>query len=126
MHHVNQTFEERLTNDDGYQCALDSSGFPRVGVMEFDVDDVNYMISTNTLNSVILHEMGHVLGFGTLWDQFQLSDTTTPPGIYYKGTEGNRGNVDIGRTGRAVIEDIGGPGTAGGHWKEDLPTGYDT
>ncbi len=37
------------------------------GLMIFDTADVATMISGGTLNSVMLHEMGHVIGFGTLW-----------------------------------------------------------
>ena len=36
--------------------------------MQFDVADMAKLISNGTLQSVVLHEMGHVLGIGTLWD----------------------------------------------------------
>ena len=39
----------------------------RVGVMEFDSADVVTMESNGTFDDVVLHEMGHVLGIGTLW-----------------------------------------------------------
>src|SRR5206468_3798545 len=41
---------------------------PYHGVMQFDTADLAAMESNGTLLSVILHEMGHVLGVGTLWD----------------------------------------------------------
>src|SRR6185503_13889867 len=44
------------------------SMLPIDGVMEFDSADVASMESGGTLVGVILHEMGHVLGFGTIWD----------------------------------------------------------
>jgi hypothetical protein len=43
----------------------------------------------------------------------------------YTGANGNQGNVEVGRSGRAYIEDLYGDGTKLGHWKEDLPQGYD-
>lgn len=43
------------------------SSFPAIGVMIFDSDDVNSLVIDGTFESVILHEMGHVLGVGTLW-----------------------------------------------------------
>jgi hypothetical protein len=43
-----------------------SNGLSVFGVMLFDSADVGTLSST-TLRSVILHEMGHVIGFGTLW-----------------------------------------------------------
>jgi hypothetical protein len=65
-------------------------------------------------------------GIGTLWDRFDLIDTSNPPVVLYTGTEGNLGNEEIGRTGqRAFVEDEGGPGTAMSLWKEDPPLGYD-
>ena len=45
------------------------------------------------------------------------------------GANGNAGHVAIGGTGEADIEDLGGAGTARGHWKEsvyenELMTGF--
>ena len=44
------------------------SGLTVLGVMEFDTADVAQLITQGLLNTVMLHEMGHVIGFGTLWD----------------------------------------------------------
>jgi hypothetical protein len=44
------------------------TGLPVVGVMRFDTADVGMLISGGDFNAVVLHEMGHVLGFGTLWE----------------------------------------------------------
>ncbi len=57
-----------------------TSGLTAVGVMEFDTADIATLISNGQLNEVMLHEMGHVIGFGTLWDNapnncLQLPDT---------------------------------------------------
>jgi len=38
-----------------------------VGIMKFDTADVDTLISSGQLDEVVLHEMNHVLGFGTLW-----------------------------------------------------------
>ena len=46
-----------------------------LGVMVFDTADVATMVSNATLGPVMLHEMGHVIGFGTLWS---LSSPFTP------------------------------------------------
>ena len=46
-------------------------GLPFVGAIEFDLDDAEWMTSRD-LDEVILHEMGHVLGIGTLWSRFGL------------------------------------------------------
>jgi hypothetical protein len=36
--------------------------------MEFDIGDLNRMEADGSLLSVIIHEMGHVIGIGTLWN----------------------------------------------------------
>jgi hypothetical protein len=43
------------------------AGLTVMGVMRFDTADVASLVSGGKLNVVVLHEMGHVLGFGTLW-----------------------------------------------------------
>lgn len=54
-------------------CGLrEASRLPWFGVMEFDPADLDWMESNSTLEPVILHEMGHVLGIGTLWDRLDL------------------------------------------------------
>lgn len=66
--------------------------------------------SNGTLDDVVLHEMLHALGFG-LWDvaDNDLSDgTATTPGTVYTGA---------GADGW-FLEDIGGSGSVGSHWKE--------
>lgn len=55
-------------------CAARSgSPLPAVGVMEFDSADLAALEETGRLQAVILHEMLHVVGFGTVW-----SDVTPP------------------------------------------------
>lgn len=39
-----------------------------MGSMEFDEYDLNAMLADGTFGDVVSHEMGHVLGIGTLWD----------------------------------------------------------
>lgn len=48
------------------------SMLPWFGLMEFDAADLDQMEADGILESVILHEMGHVLGIGVLWDRFGL------------------------------------------------------
>jgi hypothetical protein len=38
-----------------------------LGSMRFDIDDMAGLVSGGSLNAVIRHEMGHVLGFGPFW-----------------------------------------------------------
>jgi hypothetical protein len=110
-----------------------TTGLPVAGIMEFDVSDLAFMQRAGTLASVILHEMGHVLGIGTLWKDRNLlrgSGTNNPEytGIYAMHEYAKlRDNV---KTPRPIpVENTGGPGTAEGHWSEatfdhELMTGY--
>ena len=117
----------------GGPCGTDSNNFVRIGEMIFDSADIDHLIQLGTANSVILHEMAHVLGFGTLWDTSAFPNLITPSSsptpYFYFGAYGNQGNADVGASGNAVVEDTGGQGTARGHWKEtvypgELMTGY--
>ncbi|HWO88911.1 MAG TPA: leishmanolysin-related zinc metalloendopeptidase [Gemmatimonadales bacterium] len=49
-----------------------------LGRMRFDQDDMDNLATSGRLNDVILHEMGHVLGFGTLWTQPQFNCLQNP------------------------------------------------
>ena len=53
-------------------CAFRDSLIPFQGSMKFDVDDIAAMAEDGILEEVILHEMGHVLGIGTLWGDLGL------------------------------------------------------
>ncbi len=55
------------------------SGLPVVGVMLFDSADVGSLITSGQLTAVVTHEMGHVLGFGTLWDLINWTGANWPP-----------------------------------------------
>ncbi len=46
-------------------------GLPFVGAMALDLDDAEW-ITRGDLEEVILHEIAHVLGFGTLWERSGL------------------------------------------------------
>lgn len=67
----------RFTHIDGPGGVLGQAGpcgfrsgtlMPALGAMEFDVDDLASIEGLGLLEATILHEMGHVLGFGILWD----------------------------------------------------------
>lgn len=124
------------------------SGFALVGVMMFDTADVATMITNNTLNSVMLHEMGHVIGFGTVWNEvpnscLQLPDTIpggTIHDTYFSCAKARAAFDSIGGTSytgagqtaggnKVPVENCGnlpyvsptcGGGTVNGHWRETV------
>lgn len=88
------------------------------GSMDFDSADLANMESNGTLLPVILHEMAHVMGFGTLWTDngVYLNNTgqyTGPAALSIYKTEFSQPSATF-----IPVELGGGPGTADGHWNE--------
>jgi Leishmanolysin len=109
-----------------------SSKIPLMGQMVFDSADVEGMRQRNTLYPVILHEMGHVMGIGTMWEGIGVTGTSAE-NCPYRGVNGNREYSTVsGCTGRALPTELdGGDGTRCGHFdeecfKDELMTGYAT
>jgi hypothetical protein len=136
-------------------CAIrNSNGLTVLGLMEFDTADVAALASAGRLDVVMLHEMGHVIGFGTLWDNapnncLQLpSDSTHHPDTYFSCPKARAEFDSLGGTSytgaglnppggnKVPVENCGasspagcGTGTRNGHWREpvfgnELMTGY--
>ena len=98
---------------------------PVKGEMTFDSADLKKMETGGTLTDVITHEMGHVLGIGTIWPLKRLvrNAGTDDPGFIGKGALAEyvalRGNRP-GRPSGVPVENTGGRGTAGAHWRETV------
>lgn len=105
-----------------------STYLPFMGNMQFDSADVANMAQSGTLLRVILHEMGHALGLGSLWSLKGLNAT---PG-QYTGAQGVAAYRTLSGNAAATfvpLETQGGSGTANVHWAEsvfdrELMTGY--
>jgi hypothetical protein len=105
------------------QSAGAAAFLPARGIMEFDTADLARMEADGSLGDVITHEMGHVLGVGTIWDDKSLlrGRGTSNPTFIGQGAmqeyAGLRGATDL----IAVpVEDSGGPGTRDSHWEDDV------
>jgi hypothetical protein len=93
------------------------------GIMSFDTADLAKMSTAGTLNDVITHEMGHVLGIGTLWEQKDLLRGAGGSNPTFSGSgamEEYRTLRGGGRRRRVPVENTGGPGTRDGHWRETV------
>jgi subtilisin-like proprotein convertase family protein len=108
------------------------SFLPAAGVMEFDSADLLTMEADGSLVSVITHEMGHVLGFGTIWDELALRQGAGTVNPTFTGASAMREFAALSGAAatRAVpLANVGGPGTRDGHWREsvlgnELMTGF--
>ena len=108
-----------------------SSLLPVTGVMEFDQADVDNLETNDELLNVILHEMGHVLGIGTLWPYFDLLTGAGSANPRYTGANATAEyNAIFGLNESGVpVENNGGQGTRDAHWREsvfdnEIMTGY--
>jgi hypothetical protein len=122
-------------------CLIRTSGsLPIVGTMRFDVADVPSLENSGQLRDVILHEMGHVLGIGVIWNRLGLLQNPSTVGqsppldTYFSGASAIQGFNSIGGdtyTGgqKVPVENQGGSGTINAHWREsvlanELMTGF--
>jgi hypothetical protein len=107
-------------------CAVNTrTWLTTYGLMEFDEFDLNALVAEGLLTDVIVHEMGHVLGIGTLWDvqrALLVGEGGNDP--YFQGA-GAR--TQFTRLNRAVysgtpvpVENSGGIGTRDSHWRESI------
>ncbi|HEX6308395.1 MAG TPA: leishmanolysin-related zinc metalloendopeptidase [Longimicrobiales bacterium] len=117
-----------------------TSRLPVFGIMLFDDADLARMENTGTLNDVILHELGHVLGFPSIWSDslfitqkgaLLIGEGSDDP--YFTGTNAASRFQQAGGTlvnGEGVpIENTGDDGTRDSHWREavlqnELMTGF--
>ncbi len=130
-------------------CFVRSGTFlPVLGGMQFDTADLATLEAQGRLLEVILHEMGHVLGFGTIWSSVGFlqnpscggTGSTCNPDMSGADTHMNGANAiasfdNVGGTAwtlgsKVPVENTqGGPGTRDAHWREstfgnELMTGF--
>ncbi|HYV96696.1 MAG TPA: leishmanolysin-related zinc metalloendopeptidase, partial [Gemmatimonadaceae bacterium] len=115
-------------------------GLPVIGMMKFDSDDLANMEANGILVPVILHEMGHVLGIGTMWGSLledAMPSASQDPIFTGANAIWAMNNLGTGYAGRpAPVENcVGrancGSGTINSHWREgilarELMTGFVT
>lgn len=113
-----------------------SNGLPIMGAMAFDEADIQKYVNGGLFESVVLHEMNHVLGFGTIWTDRGLllnpayDSKDSPTGSVdprFTGLSATANCIMVGghapqctELGVAVEGTTGGLGTADSHWRESL------
>ena len=111
----------RILGQAGPRFTRSADNLTVTGIMFFDSADLASLDDRGLFENVIVHEMGHVLGIGTLWNSggrsLRQGPDTNP---YFTGKMANvHWNAEGGED-ELPIENIGGPGTALGHWRESL------
>ena len=105
------------------------TGLPMYGYMRFNSAEIDVLEATGRLEDLVLHEMAHVLGLGTIWENLGLlenpaSGETPPPDTHFSGPLAIAAFDDADGTGYAgakvPVENTGAPGTRNGHWRESV------
>jgi len=113
-------------------CAERSaSSLPAVGTMQFDVADLLTSQNNGQLIPTITHEMGHVLGFGTIWSNLHLITGAGTSDPTFTGANALAQwpvfAAAIGYSGQPVpVEMCLGAGTRDAHWRENVSCGSST
>jgi hypothetical protein len=100
--------------------------FPITGIMELDEADVADLEAAGLLEDVIVHEMAHILGFGTLWNvssnYLLVGPGTTEP--YFRGPAAvsafDAAGGELRTRPKVPVENTGGRGTRDAHWRESV------
>ncbi|MFO0917248.1 MAG: leishmanolysin-related zinc metalloendopeptidase [Planctomycetaceae bacterium] len=104
---------------------------PYEAEMLIDSSDLAYMETNGIFQDVIEHELGHALGFGTIWTDLGLLTGAGGADPQFTGANATaQYNAIFSNTATSVpVENTGGPGTADAHWREsvfnnELMTGF--
>lgn len=99
-----------------------SAFLPAKGIMSFDTADLASMEADGTLVDVITHEMGHVIGLGTIWEDKGLLAGAGTRNPTFTGTHAKKayGQLKGTRPTAVPVENTGGAGTRDGHWRESV------
>jgi hypothetical protein len=110
-------------------CYIRVTGkLPVLGFMLLDTDDLDQIQAAGLLQDVIVHEMGHVLGFGTIWTNLNLlADPSLSGGTdpHFTGAQATAAFNAVGGASyvaslKVPVANTGGPGTADSHWRESV------
>jgi hypothetical protein len=150
---VNETVDDllimvRLDSIDGPLNQLGAAGpcnirtadsIPVFGAMRFDTADVATFVAQGLFDEIVMHEMGHVIGVGSLWAfKSKIVNPSLPssPGVDTHFPQPaavaafNAGGGSSYAAGQKVpVDNSAQLGTADGHWREsvmdtELMTGF--
>lgn len=108
----------------GPSCILIQGERAVTGVIYLDQDDLATM-NPAKLTRVAIHEIGHVLGIGTLWNndgwgQRHLLDDKGGTDPRYTGSNAVAEWNLLGGSGNVPVENTGPDGTRDSHWRESV------
>jgi hypothetical protein len=99
-----------------------TGGLSLIAVMNFDVADLQNLQTSNRLNDVILHELLHTVGFGTLWASKGQVSNANSVNTGFIGAQAVGECLNAGGAANCAtvvpLEACGGVGTRDVHWRE--------
>lgn len=106
-------------------CLVRANDIPALGYIRFDEADVATLQGTGRLTRVVLHEMMHVLGFGTVWYDNFVDTLSTPSDVRYTGPRARSACVNVHAGGAQCetsipIHSSDGAGSRFSHWRESV------
>ena len=110
-------------------CSVrEGSMLPFLGVVLFDKDDLASFEGSSDLVELILHEVGHVLGIGSLWADFGLlrEPSLETPGAdtHFAGPLAiaafNEAGGESYSDAKVPVENQAGPGSGDSHWRQSV------
>lgn len=90
-------------------------------ILQLDQDDIPGMIADGSFQWVLRHEIGHALGFGSLWTQNGLLSPINGEYIGSYALQRYRTEANKPFATFVPVQKFGGPGTAGSHWDFNDP-----
>ena len=93
------------------------------GEMNFDLDDFGTGASS-LLYTTIVHEVAHLIGFGSLWELNNLYEEGSYEYTGAHALEAYRTEFNAPDATYVPVEDDGGAGTAESHWERDVFGNY--
>ncbi len=105
-------------------AARAGSFLPSAADIQVDALDINALQTSGQLFTVALHEIAHCLGFGTIWSDLGLISGLGGQDPQFRGPNAiAEYNARFGGNSLGVpVENNGGPGSTGTHWRETTLT----
>ena len=110
-------------------CGIRQDGLPFIGLLTLDETDLIPLSRSSTLTALITHELGHTLGFGTLWRRSDLIEGAGTEDPRFTGETAVVQWRGLGGVADVPVENEGGEGTVDSHLREsvfnrELMTGF--
>jgi hypothetical protein len=111
-----------IIGEGGPEGLRSGTSLPYLGSVIIDRADAGQLEREGTLLDTMTHEIGHVLGLGTIWETKRLLSGARTSNPVFTGAQATAAyNTLFGTHASGVpVEAEGGNGTALGHWRESV------